>query len=428
MMRRRAHRALHEPQLALQLITFLCWGHWSVVRRVSRWSTERFMVLAIYVQCVVALGLMGVVDGAGVAAAPDALGTFAGRLALLAGACMAVGDGCITVMTDRLGVGVAAPVIFTTNIVFGATLDFLVAEGEPGECRVAYFGLGLACAVAGIVANVLSTPRPEDGLAARRRGWRFAAPLADCEAADAADAITATAAAFAAKATAATPLLPPPPPPPKAPPSPEQELRSAAASLGFCVAVGLFSGGWSPLLAYAETVRGGAPAGALHACTQVGVFLAVTAVAAGRAAAGAKSRRPPDDFDDDGARCAALRDHAAVPALTGALLAVGYTTYFAETAASASTAASYALGSCSSCVPMFYSYFVIREYVDAPPRKHRLFAAAALLYALAVLFLALSDSGMCEPDRAPIRAVDRPPGFAARFPDRRRPQADRWAP
>ena len=127
------------------------------------------MVLAIYVQCVVALGLMGVVDGAGVAAAPGALGTFAGRLALLAGACMAVGDGCITVMTDRLGVGVAAPVIFTTNIVFGATLDFLVAEGEPGECRVAYFCLGLACAVAGIVANVLSTPRPEDGLAARRR-------------------------------------------------------------------------------------------------------------------------------------------------------------------------------------------------------------------------------------------------------------------
>ena len=446
-----------RDRLVLQLVMFLCWGSWSVVRRLSRWPAGEFMIVAIYAECFVAFGLLAYVDGLdSLGAAFGAIPTLSGALSLGAGACMVIGDYWITVMTDSLGVGVAAPMIFTTNIVFGSSLDLALTAPVFGAapCRDSYFALGLACAVAGIFANVLSTPRPEDKLDARARGWRFGGrtlPLADVEAADTqADAITATAAAFAAKATAATPLLFTPaarPPPPAVAPSRGAELRSAASSLLLCVAVGAFSGGWSPLLTYAEKDYAAAEGdGALHACTQLGVAVTVTLVAAARALGGAgrrKRRRLLDDdghllLDDDERSCgAAAARGPAVPVATGALLALGYVSYFTVTSkarGNATSAVSYALGSCSSCIPMFCSYFVIGEYEHAPPRKHRLFLAAACLYAAAVFFLYLSDSGVCAPEHAFLGAAQgRRPALASRFPDRRSnaPRAEfggHWAP
>ena len=168
--------------------------------------------------------------------------------------------------------------------------------------------------------------------------------------------------------------------------------------------MGIFSGGWSPLLTAASDVSSGNDGNYLwgfYVIFQVGECLALAALVALAALAhhalGGKARADGDGKPQ--ALCGgnwkdALRAYG-VPASTGIVIGTGFVCYFLTTSADVASSTSYALGSCCSLVSMAYSYFVFREYEHAPPSVVLPFKLAGACYAVAIFILALSEPVFC---------------------------------
>lgn len=350
--------------------TLMFWGMWPVLRRKSDLGTLKFCSAMIAAQTVWVVCCVLTIAPDAAAAALDAVGTDAGTLALIGGASLALGDCGIALTIEKIGIGIGPPIIFTTNIVFGSSLDYAMGT-EKSSCRFAFLGVSVLIAVGGILLNSLASARKAESEAPRERaGLLGRAPEADsggCEG------------AF---------------------------TRRRMVELCACVTVGIFSGGWSPLLEAAWDVRrtddddDDAVYG-LYVIFQCGEFLmmAVLAAVGYFYASSSANRWKPSSAEawkqTTTAPPTPTLSVFAVPAATGLVIGSGFICYFLTTGAGVASSTSYALGSCCSLVSMAYSYFVFREYDGAPPSVVNAFRGAAGAYVIAIFFLALGGPVFC---------------------------------
>lgn len=356
--------------------TLLFWGHWPVLRRMSTFSTVSFVSTMILVQCcwVLAAAALFAESGDLVGDAIKAFGTSSGCLALLAGLSLGFGDCGIAYAIEAVGVGIGPPIIFTTNIVFGSSIDYALSTSES-SCQGAILATSVIIAVCGIGCNTLASAGGAPEKAVEEPDFVKAdspliAKLRDDDA-----------------------------PKPDSP----YVVKRRCVELGGCMLVGIFSGGWSPLLTAAAdrlpSSDGQHVLWELYALFQLGEGLALLLLVLGRTAVrgvyveGVSAFQPPalGELTRRLKQTVALglmhEDGLGAPMATGIVIGSGFICYFLSTTAGVSSATSYALGSCCSLVAMAYSYFIFLEFKNANRARVTAFKAAFSAYAVAIILL-----------------------------------------